>query len=99
MENEKRRYLAYMVRLWQVNDAGQPAWRASLEDPHTGERRGFADLDTLFTFLKDRTISNTGLVNGHTAKGGHIRKEEKPGSEPGDRQDHGGVGDPSEDPA
>jgi hypothetical protein len=44
--------MAYLVRLWQVNSEGQPAWHASLEDPHTGERRGFADLPSLFAFLE-----------------------------------------------
>jgi hypothetical protein len=26
-------------------------WRYSLEDPHTGEKSGFADLGSLFAFL------------------------------------------------
>ena len=50
---ENRQYLAYMLRLWQVNTTGAPVWRASIEDPHTGERRGFADLASLFAFLED----------------------------------------------
>ena len=44
--------MAYLVRLWQVNGEGQPAWRASIEDPHTGERCGFASLESLFAFLE-----------------------------------------------
>lgn len=63
MENEKRRYLAYLVRLWQVMSAGRSVWRASLEDPHTGERRGFADLDTLVAFLRNKTQANAALRN------------------------------------
>jgi hypothetical protein len=54
MTNEEDRYLAYMLRLWQTDD-GDPAWRASLESPHTGERRGFTDLKALFEFLKEKT--------------------------------------------
>ena len=55
--NDKRRqhYLAYMLRLWQAGTDEGLAWRASLESPHTGERQGFADLETLFVFLKEKT--------------------------------------------
>jgi len=31
-----------------------PGWRASLEDPHTGERIGFATFDAAITFLRER---------------------------------------------
>ena len=56
MTNEDDRYLAYMLRLWRVHDDdGEPTWRASLESPHTAERQGFADLEALFEFLKERT--------------------------------------------
>ena len=50
-----KRYLAYLLRLWQVNQNGDPVWRASLEDPRTGERRGFASLETLMDFLREQT--------------------------------------------
>lgn len=48
-------YLAYMLRLWQVDRQGQPEWRASLESPHTGERLGFADVAQLLAFLQEKT--------------------------------------------
>jgi len=54
MTQEQRRYYSYLLRLWQVDGAGTPIWRASLEDPHTGERRGFPDLESLFAFLKEQ---------------------------------------------
>lgn len=44
-------YLAYMLRLWQVGRGEKAAWRASLEDPHSGELRAFANLETLVAFL------------------------------------------------
>ncbi len=50
---KQRRYLAYMLRLWRVDANGEAVWRASLEDPHTGERRGFASLDRLFELLEE----------------------------------------------
>ena len=55
MSTEQRRYLAYMLRLWQVSSDGEPIWRASLESPHTGERHGSANLEMLFAFLEEQT--------------------------------------------
>jgi hypothetical protein len=55
MTPEQPGYLAYLLRLWQVNDEGKPVWRASLESPHTGERHGFANLELLFAFLEEKT--------------------------------------------
>lgn len=65
---QQRRYLAYLLRLWQANDdetalpKGEAPgcwrgteWRASLESPRTGERKGFASLDDLFAFLRRQT--------------------------------------------
>jgi hypothetical protein len=45
--------VAYLLRLWQVRDKEQAGWRASTENVHTGEQRGFAGLAELFTFLED----------------------------------------------
>ena len=50
-----RPYRAYLLRLWQVQCEDQLVWRASLENPHTGERQGFADLARLYEFLKEQT--------------------------------------------
>lgn len=47
-----RRYESYLLRLWESDEAGQLVWRASLESSDTGERRGFADLDSLFAYLQ-----------------------------------------------
>ncbi len=44
-------YLAYLLRIWQIKDDGQEIWHASLEDPHTGKRQGFPNLDALIAFL------------------------------------------------
>ena len=45
-------YLSYLLRLWKVKAAGETLWRASLENPITGERLGFPDLEALFTYLE-----------------------------------------------
>jgi hypothetical protein len=54
------RYRAFLLRLWQTGEDDTVEWRALLEDPRTGERHGFADLDSLFAFLHDvcRTVDS-----------------------------------------
>ena len=49
------RYQVYVLRLWQEpGDTQEPsaAWRFVLEEPKTGQRRGFRDLVALMDFLK-----------------------------------------------
>lgn len=53
MDNQ-RPYFSYMLRMWLSLEAQNPIWRASLENPHTGERLTFKNLDRLFTFLEDQ---------------------------------------------
>ena len=52
---KQEREQVYLLRLWQVESEGCLVWRASLEDAHTGERQGFADLALLYTFLTEQT--------------------------------------------
>lgn len=53
--NERCRYLSYMLRMWETSDGESQIWRASLESPGSGQRRGFADLQSLMDFLADQT--------------------------------------------
>jgi hypothetical protein len=55
MTTGRGRYHAYLLRLWCVDANGEVVWRASIEDPHTGERHGFAKLDRLYEFLEEQT--------------------------------------------
>jgi len=48
-------YMSYLLRLWRTSTDGQGVWRASLTDPLTAERIGFADLEALFEFLRRQT--------------------------------------------
>ena len=48
-------YKAYLLRLWYASETDGAKWRASLENAHTGERRGFADLPGLLAFLAEHT--------------------------------------------
>jgi len=43
-------YHAYLLRVWRETDAAP--WRATLEDPHTGERLAFAGADQLLAYLR-----------------------------------------------
>ncbi|NIS79506.1 MAG: hypothetical protein GTO14_04700 [Anaerolineales bacterium] len=43
-------YRSFLLRFWRVEER-KPIWRVSLEEPATGEHRGFADLSKLFAFL------------------------------------------------
>jgi len=76
MGREERRYISYLIRLWQVKDSGGLVWRASLESSRTGERQGFADLDALFAFLRQQTGSIASDYDGD--KGGPASKDEGP---------------------
>ena len=58
MSARPKKYLAYLLRLWQMDQDGNKVWRASLEDPHTGERRGFHSLDALVEFLRELIQKN-----------------------------------------
>lgn len=54
MPAKQRRYIAYLLRLWQEQRNTELVWRFSLEDAHTSERHGFAELELLFTFLRQQ---------------------------------------------
>ena len=50
-------YHAYLLKIWLEADGEMPAgaWRFSLEDAHSGTRRGFTDLDSLLVYLQNLT--------------------------------------------
>lgn len=57
MADRSRRYMAYMLRLWEVGGDDGACWRVSLESPHTGERFLLVDLDAFFEFLRRKTVA------------------------------------------
>jgi hypothetical protein len=57
MSEKQTPYRSYLLRLWPATEQGRVTWRASLENPHTGERLGFASLERLFAFLEDQTTA------------------------------------------
>ena len=64
-EQNKRQgcYLSYLLRLWRENGGDRPRWRASLEQPRSGERQAFTTLVDLFAFLEQETgVDSTELA-------------------------------------
>ena len=55
MSEQERRYISYLLRLWQIESQGRLVWQASLEDSRTGGRQGFASVDALLAFLRQVT--------------------------------------------
>jgi len=49
MKEEPVVYYSYLLRMWRTGNEGR--WRVSLEDPRTGERVGFSDLNALLSHL------------------------------------------------
>jgi hypothetical protein len=58
IDEKEKKYLSYLLRVWLVRVSGKSVWRGSLEDPFTGERRGFANLRELFIYLTTRIGEN-----------------------------------------
>lgn len=54
--DELATYRSYLLRLWREDQASEP-WRASLQSAATGERQGFANLDTLFDYIRREAAS------------------------------------------
>jgi hypothetical protein len=56
------RYRSYLLTFWEERDRepqGLRVWRFSLQDPYTGQRRGFASLEALVAAL-EREMEGTG---------------------------------------
>lgn len=63
MGEKERRYIAYLMRLWQIERQGQLVWQASLEDARTGRRQGFSTVEALFDFVR-RQMGSTTATSG-----------------------------------
>jgi hypothetical protein len=50
-----RRYLAYMLRLREVDGESGPLWRVSLDSVSTGQHVGLASLEDLIAYLRRQT--------------------------------------------
>jgi hypothetical protein len=62
----------YILRFWETRSFPPDApvtWRFSAQDPRTGERRGFANLDGLMAFLAAQTGVQAGPSYGKAFPG------------------------------
>ncbi len=55
-------YWAFLLRLWR--ETPDLPFRAMLEDPHTGERHGFANMTQLIFFLQQLDKTAPDETNG-----------------------------------
>ncbi len=56
ISNDPLSYHVFVLRCWQEH-SGHPelnAWRFNLQDPGTGQHRGFATLEALLAFLTNQ---------------------------------------------
>lgn len=67
MANRPTIYLAYLLRLWRSGP--DSPWRASLEDPQTGERMGFSDLGAMLQYLQRKTEAGRAAGRPSTTAG------------------------------
>ena len=54
-------YMAYMLRLWTAGEGETVTWRASLEDPRTGDVHAFASVHALVAFLEQHARTTPSL--------------------------------------
>jgi len=52
MLQEEIGYRSFLLRLWCVKHNGEHTWRASLEDPRTGQQYFFSSLKALIKYLQ-----------------------------------------------
>ena len=70
LSHDPPRYCSYLLRCWQEQQLvhlGPAAWRFSLEDPHTGERQGFATFEALIAFLQEAVSGEVFSAHGGAA--------------------------------
>jgi len=52
-EEKETHYQAYMLRLWR--ESADMPWRATLQDPHSQEKVGFASVEQLLAYIRTQT--------------------------------------------
>jgi hypothetical protein len=61
-------YYSYLLRIWQVPNNDERAWRIQLENVQTGEKHGFASLEELLVYLGQVTAQE-GNPTGEGSQG------------------------------
>ena len=58
MDKSSPTYHSYLLRLWRVDNAGQPVWRVSLEAPGSRAQLHFESLSALCVYLAQQLNPN-----------------------------------------
>ena len=58
MDTDQHVYRSYLLRLWRSTNDTTASWYASLENPVTGERKGFNNLNDLVAYLQAEPEDN-----------------------------------------
>jgi hypothetical protein len=58
MNGEPPGYISYLLRLSYAGSDDGPSWRAALDNPRSGERQVFGNLEELFAFLEEKTLGS-----------------------------------------
>lgn len=58
-----KQYRSYLLRLWRTETL-DACWRASLEDPRTSLRIGFATMEELFAYLMEQVERDAKNLKG-----------------------------------
>ena len=61
-------YSSYLLRIWHSPEGDPQGWRVSLQDLGTGERLGFATLESLFAFFETANAEVTTQANQSARK-------------------------------
>jgi hypothetical protein len=62
-------YFSYLLRIWKENGVSEPTWRISLENPASGKRTGFSNLQKLMNYLEQQISihdGNRAALDQHT---------------------------------
>jgi hypothetical protein len=68
MTKSASRYSSYLLRIGHSAEGDPQGWRFSLQDLETGERLGFATLESLFTFFETANTEVTNEANAAQRK-------------------------------
>jgi hypothetical protein len=72
MRNKSPRYGSYLLRFWEVRSdlPGKPSsWRFSLEEPGTGLRYAFSDLEALLAHLVQALVGEDARASSAQGRG------------------------------
>jgi hypothetical protein len=61
-------YSSYLLRIWHAEEGEPQGWRVSLQNLGTGERLGFATLESLFAFFETARREESTQANGNEQK-------------------------------